>query len=246
MTAELTPEARAELTPTGLLRVGINHSNFLLSRRDPETGAYAGIVIDIAAELAARLGVAFQPVGYENPGSMANAATAEQWDIAFMGSEPARANVIAFSAAYLEIDAGYLVRAESPITRMEEVDRPGVRIALMDRSAYHLYLERHIKQASFVCTASIDGSFEAFVAQDLEVLAGLKPRLIADQRQLPGSRILEGRFTAIQQSVGTPRLREHAARYLHAFTEELKASGFVAAAIARHGVQGVSVAAAAA
>jgi polar amino acid transport system substrate-binding protein len=245
MELEPTPNAKGDLTPTGKLRVGINHSNFLLSTRDPANGTYSGVAIDLAAELARRLGVDFEVVGFKNPGLMADAAQNGVWDIAFMGSEPARANVIAFSAAYLEIEAGYLVPARSAITRIEEVDRAGVRIALMDKSAYDLYLSRHLKHATLVRVPSIDASFEVFVKDKLEVLAGLKPRLTTDAANLPGSRILDGRFTAIQQSIGTPKDHAAAAAYLFGFVEEMKASGQVAAAIARHGVRGVSVAPAA-
>jgi polar amino acid transport system substrate-binding protein len=245
MTTEPSTLAKADLTPTGKLRVGINHSNFLLSRRDPASGAYSGIAIDLAAELARRLGVPFEVVGFKNPGLMADAAQGGIWDVAFMGSEPARANVIAFSAAYLEIEAGYLVPPGSPIHNIDEVDRDGVRIALMDKSAYDLYLSRHLKHATLVRAPSIDGSFEVFVSDKLEVLAGLKPRLTADAANLPGSRMLDGRFTAIQQSIGTPKARDSGARFLFDFVEEAKASGMVAAAIAKHGVGGVSVAAAA-
>jgi polar amino acid transport system substrate-binding protein len=235
--------AMAELTRTGTLRVGINHSNFLLSSRDPDTGAYRGIVVDLAGEIAARLGVGFTVVGYPNPGTMADAATTDAWDICFMGSEPARAQTIAFSHAYLEIDAGYLVPAGSPIATLDDVDRSGVRIALMNKSAYDLYLSRHIRHATLVRAASIDASYDVFVADRLEVLAGLKPRLLSDAARLPGSRILDGRFTAIQQSIGTPRPNAAAAPFLASFVEEAKAAGLVAAAIARHGVHGVSVAA---
>jgi polar amino acid transport system substrate-binding protein len=245
MTTEPSPTAKADLTPTGKLRVGINHSNFLLSARDPATGAYSGIAIDLAAELARRLDVAFEVVGFKNPGLMADAAQSGIWDVAFMGSEPARAHVIAFSAAYLEIEAGYLVPPGSPIRSIDEVDREGVRIALMDKSAYDLYLSRHLQHATLVRAPSIDASFELFVSDKLEVLAGLKPRLAADAASLSGSRLLDGRFTAIQQSIGTPRDRDVGARFLFTFVEEMKASGMVAAAIAKHGVRGVSVAPAA-
>jgi polar amino acid transport system substrate-binding protein len=126
---------------------------------------------------------------------------------------------------------------------MDEVDRKGVRIALMGKSAYDLFLERHLQNATIVRAKDIDASYEVFVSDGLEVLAGLKPRLTSDAKSLPGSRILEGRFTAIQQSVGTPRARGDAgADWVRAVIEELKASGFVAAAIARHAVSGVSVA----
>jgi len=242
MTIQRIAAASAALTPTGRLRVGINHSNFLLSHHDA-AGHYGGVAIDIAGELARRLGVPVAFVGFETPGEMAAAVAAGVWDVAFMGNEPARAKEIAFSPAYLEIEAGYLVPAGSPIQGMAEVDREGVRIALMEKSAYDLYLERNLKQATRVHADSIDGSFEIFVRDKLDVLAGLKPRLVADAAQLPGSRILEGKFTAIQQSIGTPRARGDAgAAWLRACIEEFKVSGFVADAIRRHAVPGVSVA----
>jgi polar amino acid transport system substrate-binding protein len=245
MTVQPSIHAKTELTPKGKLRVGINHSNFLLSTRDPVSGAYSGIVIDLATELARRLDVAFEVVGFENPGLMADAAQSDAWDIAFMGSEPARANVIAFSTAYLEIDAGYLVPPGSPIQNINEVDREGVRIALMDKSAYDLYLSRHIKHATLIRTSSIDASFEVFVRDQLEVLAGLKPRLTSDASNHPGARILNGRFTAIQQSIGAPKGRDAGAKFLLAFVEEIKATGMVEALINKHNVRGVSVAPAA-
>lgn len=245
MKTQISSDTKTELAPKGRLRVGVNHSNFLLSTRDSVSGAYSGIVIDLAAEIARRLNVPFEVVGYKNPGLMADAAQSDQWDIAFMGSEPARANVIAFSSAYLEIDAGYLVPPGSPIQNIDEVDRDGVRIALMDKSAYDLYLSRHIKHATLIRVPSIDASFEVFMRDKLEVLAGLKPRLTSDAANLPGSRILDGRFTAIQQSIGTPRGRDAGAKFLLDFAEEIKANGMVEASIAKHGIRGVSVAAAA-
>lgn len=242
MTSQLSAATKSSLTPTGTLRVGINHSNFLLSQHDA-AGRYSGVAIDIAGEIAKRLGVTMQVVGFDTPGLMADAVARDVWDLAFMGNEPSRAKDIAFSAAYLEIEAGYLVPAGSPIRDMADVDKTGVRIALMDRSAYDLYLSRHIRHASFVRTPSIDASFEVFVADKIEVLAGLKPRLIGDAARLPGARILDGRFTSIQQSAGTPRARgEAGAIWVRALIEELKASDFVGDAIKRHAVPGVSVA----
>ncbi len=242
MSSRPSPDVIAQLAPTGKLRVGINHSNFLLSQHDA-AGRYSGVAIDIATELASRLGVAMDVVGFESPGLMAEAVARDAWDVAFMGAEPARAKEIAFSAAYLEIEAGYMVPPGSPIKDIADVDRQGVRIALMDKSAYDLYLTRNIKHATIVRTPSIDASYETFVADKLEVLAGLKPRLNSDVKRLAGSRVLDGRFTAIQQSVGTPRARgEAGAAYVRAFVEEMKAGGTVSAAIKRHAVPGVSVA----
>jgi len=233
---------RSELVPTGRLRAGINYGNFLLVNKDAPSGEYRGIAVDLARELGLRLGVPIELVAFETAGKMADAVKTGAWDVAFLGNEPARANAIAFSPAYLEIEAGYLVPAGSPIRSIAEVDRDGVRIAVADKSAYDLYLSRSIRRAKLLRTQGIDASYDLFVKDRLEALAGLKPRLLTDATKLPGSRVLEGRFTAVQQSIGTPRAREAGAGFLREFVEEVKASGLVAKAIERHAVPGVSVA----
>jgi polar amino acid transport system substrate-binding protein len=164
------------------------------------------------------------------------------WDVAFLGAEPQRVNEIAFTAAYLEIPATYLVPADSPIRSLADVDKPGVRIAVSDKSAYELWLSRNIKHATLMRTQNIDASFDLFVNERLEVLSGLRPRLLTDVGKLPGARILDGQFTAVQQAIGTPKAREKGAAFLKAFVEDAKASGLVAQAIARNKVQGVTVA----
>ena len=236
------PAAKSELTPTGKLRVGINYGNFLLVTRHSDSD-YSGIAVDLGRELGTRLGVPIELVAFATAGKLADAVKSGAWDVAFLGNEPQRAGDIAFSSPYLEIEAGYLVPAGSPIKTMAEVDRKGVRIAVAINSAYDLYLVRSLKQATRVPVQGIQGSYDVFVKDKLEVLAGLKPRLLDDAKTLPGSRILDGRFTVVQQSVGTPQGRPAAAKYLGEFAKEIKASGLVAQAIARHKVSGVTVAA---
>jgi polar amino acid transport system substrate-binding protein len=233
-----------ELAPTGKLRVGVNLGNFLLVQRNPD-GTIRGIVPDLAQELARRLGVAAELRQYEKVGEVADGAKKGEWDVAFIGAEPQRAAEIDFTAPYVEIEATYLVPAGSTIGSIAEVDRKGVRIAVAGRSAYHLWLERNLKQAELVVGDSIDHSEQRFLAEKLEVLAGLRPRLLQDLDKMPGARILEGRFTAVQQAIGTPKGRPAGAEYLRKFAEDVKASGLVAELIARHRIQGLTVAAAA-
>jgi polar amino acid transport system substrate-binding protein len=238
----VTPAAALvnELAPTGVLRAGINLSNFLLVSGRAPNGDPQGIAPDMAGEIAARLGVPLKLMAYESPGKLADAVA--DWDVGLIGAEPARAAEIAFSAAYLEIDATYLVPAGSTIRSIEEVDRNDVRIAVAARSAYDLYLSRTIRNAELVHAAGLDASYELFVREKLDALAGLRPRLAKDVQKLPGAQVLEGRFTAVQQAVGTPRARVAGAAFLAAFVEEAKASGLVARLIERHGVRGVNVA----
>ena len=240
---EAPSAARSELTPTGKLRVGVNMSNFLLTRTDPATQQPAGVAVDLGRELGRRLGVAVEIIPYPNPGALADAASSGVWDVGFLGAEPQRANEIDFTAAYVEIEATYLVPPGSPLQRIEEVDRTGVRIAVPERSAYELYLARSLKHAELVREKGADNAFKRFTDGKLDALAGLRPRLVTDQEKLPGSRLLEGRFTAVQQAVGTPKGRSAAAQYLREFVEDIKASGLVARTIEKNDVRGLTVAA---
>lgn len=237
-----TPAVLADLAPTGKLRLGINFSNFLLTAKDPATGEGRGIAIDLGRELGRRLGVPVEVVGYPSPGELADAAGKGVWDVGFLGAEPKRANEIDFTAAYVEIEATYLVPPGSTLNSVAEVDREGVRIAVPQKSAYELYLSRTLGHAKLVLEQGADNAFKRFVGDKLEALAGLKPRLVTDHDMLPGSRILDGRFTAVQQAAGTPKGRAAGAQYLREFIEDAKASGLVARTIEKNAVRGLTVA----
>jgi polar amino acid transport system substrate-binding protein len=240
----MSPEVVSQLAPTGVLRAGINLSNFLLvSSRGPD-GEPRGVAPDMARAVADRLAVPVRYVPYPRPGELADAAGSGAWDIGLIGAEPQRAERIAFTAAYAEIEATYLVPPGSPIAGMEQVDQPGIRIAVAARAAYDLWLERNIRHATLLRAESLDASFALFRDQKLDALAGLRPKLLADAGKLPGSRILDGKFMAVQQAIGTARGNDAAAAFLRGFVEEAKASGLVASLIAQHGVRGLSVAAA--
>lgn len=240
-----TPSAAAiaALAPTGTLRAAINLSNFLLvTGRDVDDNP-TGVSPAMAGALAAKLGVACQPITYSSPSELADAATNGVWDIGNIGAEPKRAEHIAFTAAYCEIESTYLVAADSPITAIEQVDQPGIRIASAARTAYDLWLERNLEHAELVHGEGLEDSFEVFTAGGCDALAGLRPGLIPDAERLPGSRILDGYFSTVQQAMGTPRGRDDAgSAYLADFVEAAKSSGLVAALIAEHRVVGLSVA----
>jgi polar amino acid transport system substrate-binding protein len=240
---EPSAAAKSELAPTGKLRVGLNMSNFLLTRTDAATGKPAGLAADLGHELGRRLGVPVELVPYPNPGVLADDAKSGNWDVGFLGAEPQRANEIDFTAAYVEIEATYLLPPGSKLKSIDEVDREGIRIAVPERSAYELYLTRSLKNAKLVHEKGSDNAFKRFVDDKLDALAGLKPRLVTDQEKLPGSRIMDGRFTAVQQAAGTPKGRSAAAQYLREFIEDVKASGLVAKTIEKNNVHGLTVAA---
>jgi polar amino acid transport system substrate-binding protein len=242
MTAVASPAAVKELAPHGVLRVGVNLSNFLLVTGKTPAGDPVGVSPDMGAEIARRLGVGVRYVTFPQPGLLADKADTDTWDIGLIGAEPQRAAKIAFTSAYVEIQSTYLVPPGSPLTSIGDVDRAGVRIACTARTAYGLWLENNIKHATLVWTDTLDNSFDRFVADRLDALAGLKPKLLSEQKRVPGAVILDGQFSAVQQAIGTAKQNRAGAAFLQAYVDEVTRSGFVAGLIAKHKVVGLSVA----
>lgn len=236
------PEAVRDLAPGGKLRAAINLGNPILARRDAATGEPRGVSVDLSNELARRLAVPVEFSTYPSAGRVVEGAAKGEWDIAFNAIDPARARDIAYSAAYVVIEGSYLVKADSPIRVNDEVDRAGVRIAVGKGSAYDLFLSRELKNARIVRAPTSPAVVDFFLAENLEVAAGVRQQLLADAKRHAGLRLLDGRFMAINQAMGMPQGREAGARYLREFVEEMKASGFVARALERHGIQGAQVA----
>jgi polar amino acid transport system substrate-binding protein len=235
-------DPKKELTTNGKLRVGLNYGNFLLVLKDAPDGSPRGIAPDLGRELGKRLGVPVEFVKFQQAGQLADGVRDEKCDVGFLGAERERANEIAFTSAYLEIPVTFLVPAGSKIKSISDVDREGVRVAVSARSAYDLYLSRTLKHAKLHRAEGIDASYDLFVKERLEALAGLKPRLASDAEKLSGSRVLEGQVTGVQQAVGTKKTKSAGASYLVEFVDDIKRSGLVAKTIEKHGVRGVTVA----
>ena len=230
-----------ELAPTGTLRVGINYGNPVLATRDPANGELRGVAVDLARELGTRSGLPVELVAFDSAGKMFDAVKAGAWDVAFLAIDPGREHEILFTAPYVEIEGTYLVPSGSPLSTTADVDRHGVRIGVSAKSAYDLFLSRSIEQAELIRAPDPNSAFELLVVGKVDVVAGVRQHLVASAARLPGSRVLDGRFMAIQQALGIPKGCEEGARYLREFIEDVKASGFVAKAIDRAGVRGVSV-----
>ena len=234
--------ARAELTPTGKLRVGINYGNFILAAKDQVTGEPSGIAIDLLHDIARRLDVAVEIIDYDSPAVMGDAAPTNAWDIAFLGSDPQREKLMSFTQAYLEIDATYLVPGDSPFKTATEIDRDGVRVAAQARANFELFLRRNLKHALLTSTQSGEEAFALLAAGQVDALAGLTQGLLNVTPKLTGSRVLDGRFMGVQQSIAVPKGRDASLAYLWSVVEEAKKSGLIARGIDRLRVQGVSVA----
>jgi polar amino acid transport system substrate-binding protein len=239
---EITPAVRAELAPTGKVRAGVNYGNFILATKDATSGESRGVAIDLLNEVGRRLQTPVEIIAYDSVGAMVDAAKTGVWDVAFLGSEPAREIIISFTAAYLEIEATYLVPATSSLRAATEVDREGVTVAAPARANYELFLSRTLKHAKLVSAPNAAAAFDLLVKGQVDALAGLSQGLIGLAEKLPGSRMLDGRFMGVQQSIGVPKGRDAGLRYLRSVVEEAKASGLVARAIEKTGARGVSVA----
>jgi polar amino acid transport system substrate-binding protein len=242
-TPPVPADIAAAFTPTGVLRASINLGNPILANTDPATGAACGVSVDLARAFAERLGVPLELVVFKSAGRSVEAVTNEEADIGFFALDPARGVGIGFSSPYVLIEGCYLVRRDSPLRQNQDVDRPGIRVAVGAGSAYDLYLSRELKHATLVRAPTSPTVVDAFVEQRLEVAAGVRQQLEADAIRFPGHRLLPGRFMIIQQAMGLPRGRgERARQFLANFVEDAKSSGFVEAALTRHGIEGASVA----
>lgn len=230
-------------TPTGKLRACINLGNPILANKHPQTGEPFGVSVDLARAFAKQLGVDVEWRVFDAAGKSVEAVRSEQADLGFFAIDPLRGQGLVFTAPYVLIEGAYMVPEDSGIRANEEVDRPGHRVTVGKGSAYDLFLTRELKQAEIVRAPTSPDVVDVFVAQKLEVAAGVKQQLQADQARFPGHRLLPGRFMVIQQAMGMPQSRgTEAAAYLAQFVEDMKASGFVADALQRHGIQGASVA----
>jgi len=235
----VAPEVRAQLAPTGELRAGMNTGNTLFTTKQA-SGELQGVSVDIMTELARRLGVPLKMVVYATPGEVADDVLADKWDVAILAIEQTRAEKIAFTPPMTQIEASYLVPPGSKLKRVDDIDAPGVRVAVAEKAGYDPVLTRSLKHAKLQRAKGQDATFEMFRDEKLDAMAGLKPMLLNFQQKYPGSQVVEGRFMTVTHGLGTPRARSAGADYLKAFVEDMNASGFIARSIERNQVKGLS------
>ncbi len=237
----MTDTILGSLAPCGHLRATINLGNPILASRD--AGGARGVSVDIANELARRLGVAAKLVVVDAAAKAVEAVASGQADVGFFAIDPVRGAGIAFTDPYVLIEGCFLVRQSAPITENTQVDSSGTRVVVGAGSAYDLFLTRELKHANIVRVPTSPAVVDAFIEQGLEVAAGVKQQLQADAARQPGLRLLEKPFMVIQQAMGIARARgETAANYLRAFVADLRSSGYVRESLARHGIEGATAA----
>jgi polar amino acid transport system substrate-binding protein len=238
----LSPDLVRELAPTGRLRAAINFGNSVLAQPDPAGGPPRGVSGELARELARRLGVGIDYVTFDAAGKVFEALKEGLWDVAFLAVDPVRAAGIAFTAPYVVIEGVYLVPTDSGLHTVEDVDRDGVRVAVAQGSAYDLYLSRSLKHATLLRQPSGPEALEMFMRDRLEAAAGVRQPINAFAQAHPDTRVIPGRFMAIEQAMGTVKGREAGIACLRTFIEEMKASGFVARALEASGQGDATVA----
>ena len=238
----IPPAARSELAPAGKLRAGINYGNVILASKDEKSGELRGVHVDLVRELGRRAGVPVELIGFPAASDLVAGLKAGTLDVALLSFEPARTGEVVFAPTYVEIDATYLVPPGSSLRNAADVDKDGVRIAIAAKSVYEFQLSRNLKHAKLLNAPSTHAAYELFVRSKLDALVGLRPRLVVDSGMMPGSRVVDGRFMVVEQSIASPRGRDASAKYIREFTEDVKASGFVARSLETNGVRGVSVA----
>lgn len=239
--APASREVLAELAPSGVMHAGINLGNPVIVQRDA-TGTLRGIGPALAREIARRAGVPIEFVPYDTAGKLADAVRQDAWDVAFLAVDADRAIDIEFTNAYVHIEGTYMVHVDSPWRSIEDVDRAGVRIAVGLKTAYDLFLTRHIRHAELVRAASSRAAIELFLNEGLEAVAGVRQPLEAAAASTPGLRVIDGSFMIIRQAAGVPKGRFGAQRYVADFIEDVKASGLAAQWLRDSGVDGATIA----
>lgn len=237
----MNPSLRTDLAPTGKLRVGVNYGNPVLATRDARSGELSGVAMDLARELGRRTELPIEIVAFDSAGKMFDAVKVGAWDVAFLAVDPGRESEIDFTAPYVEIEGTYLIPAGARFHTVADVDRAGVRVGVSGKSAYDLFLSRNLQHAQIVRAQSPESAFDLIFSGKVDVLAGVRQTLVAQSAKLPGSRVFDDRFMAIGQAMGIVKGRGEAVQYLREFVEDVKASGFVARAIEKSGVRGVSI-----
>jgi len=243
VTPEVPPQVRSDLAPTGKLRAGINYANAIVATRDPATGELRGVSVDLVREIARRLKVPLELVGFDFSGKLADALNGGDLDIGGIagGSGTGREGTMDFTAGYLQIETTYMVAPGSAIHDIKDVDREGVRVGVADKSAFRPFLARTLKRATLVTGPGNPTAFELLRTGQVEVLAGLRHQLFEVRDKLPGSRVLDGRFLVVEQTLAIPKGRDAGIRYLREFIEEAKASGFIARSLEKSGNANVPV-----
>lgn len=228
-------EVVRELATKGPLRIALNHGNVVLVRRGPTDDMPSGVSVDLARELASRLGVPPVFVHYQKAGDVSASAVADEWDVCFLAIDPLRADVIDFTEPYVAIEGNFLVPDSSLAVARADVDRLALKIGVTKGSAYELHLSRASGSAEIVRNDTAEEAAAGMLANAVDGLAGVRQAMEIFAAAHAGFRVIPEPFMSIRQAMGVKAGKPLAKAYVRAFIEEMKASGFVADALSRGG-----------
>ena len=226
-----------KITPTGVLRIGVNMSNFLLVNSKDKLGVVDGVSPGIGKKLAKELNISFEIVQFANPGLLADAVNNNEWDIGNIASEKERGKTIDFSDPYVNIDANFLFREEDNFKNNNDIDQPGIKIAVFERSAYDLWLTENFKKAELIRVNSIEESHNLFKENKVNILAGLKPKLIDEMKKNNNYEMIQSPFTYIKQSIGIKKGNPEVLDFINKFISNKIKEGYIKSLLQQHNVQ---------
>ena len=226
-----------KIAPTGVLRVGVNMSNFLLVNSKDKLGVIDGVSPGIGKKLAKELNISFEIVQFANPGLLADAVNNNEWDIGNIASEKERGKTIDFSDPYVNIDANFLFREEDNFKNNNDIDQSGIQIAVFERSAYDLWLTENFKKAELIRVNSIEESHNLFKENKVNILAGLKPKLIEEMKKNNNYEMIQSPFTYIKQSIGIKKGNPEVLDFINKFISNNIKEGYIKSLLQQHNVQ---------
>ena len=226
-----------KIAPTGVLRIGVNMSNFLLVNSKDKLGVIDGVSPGIGKKLAKELNISFEIVQFANPGLLADAVNNNEWDIGNIASEKERRKTIDFSDPYVNIDANFLFREEDNFKNNNDIDQSGIKIAIFERSAYDLWLTENFKKAELIRVNSIEESHNLFKENKVNILAGLKPKLIDEMKKNNNYEMIQSPFTYIKQSIGIKKGNPEVLDFINKFISNKIKEGYIKSLLQQHNVQ---------
>ena len=226
-----------KIAPTGVLRIGVNMSNFLLVNSKDKLGVVDGVSPGIGKKLAKELNISFEIVQFANPGLLADAVDNNEWDIGNIASEKERGKTIDFSDPYVNIDANFLFREEDNFKNNNDIDQSGIKIAVFERSAYDLWLTENFKKAELIRVNSIEASHNLFKENKVNILAGLKPKLIDEMKKNNNYEMIQSPFTYIKQSIGIKKGNPEVLDFINKFISNNIKEGYVKSLLQQHNVE---------
>src|SRR5258706_9638038 len=238
MAPSVPPAARAELAPTGKLRVGLIAVNPIFVTPNTPPGVTKGIAVDIAGQLAARIGVPMEPLRYPTVGALVESAGKGEWDIAFLAIDPERAEAMNFTAAYMYSENTFLVPAGSTARGIEDLDRPGKTIAILARSAQEIWLKKNAKSATLVSASSPAAAYQMLREGKVDAVTSVASLLAEGSKQVPGSRVLATSYVDTPIGMAVAKGRPAAYAFAYQFIADLNTTGTVRDGIARHNLTG--------